>query len=505
MENDPLNADLSESEDEEELAPEVLARQELETAMTWIGIEPGQQTSALADELGSMKYLPSFTATDITNMTKTGVTYGNNRKMKFTLGQKKHLQALLAWAKDRKKLNEPISLASSGITTVDEFISAIELAQSREDIRGIEDKTLEAQIKIASPGKLKDEKIWEDWMTGLQTTLTLMRGVTGVPLVYVIRPDETAPEGEVYASFDEECIAKAPLSGPAFDADARSVYLIIQPLVLGENAAQWIHPTTKTHKKNGRVDFLKLQAHYQGEGNSSRRIHEAETLWKNLHYKNERALPFATFISKAQFMLNIYTRNDEHVKMSAQVRWLLDKVQDPVLTATIASLKLDVDKDPHHLIWDFTKCANHIQSQIRKPSSTEHSKNISSVNAKTSSGRNGIYKDGEVFTGTYKYDEWKALSNDDRSTVIKARNNNKGGGNGGGGAGGGPKNKNKKVKALTKKVKRQQKQIASLKKRKASSSDDSDEESEQDEPMNDAGNSFGGRAGKKNSKKKKSE
>lgn len=190
--------------------------------------------------------------------------------------------------------------------------------------------------------------------------------------------------------------------------------------------------------------------------------------------------------------------------MGAQVRWLLDKIQDPTLIPTVASLNVDVEKDPHHHIWTFTKCANHIQSQIRKKSSTEHVKSISGVNAKTSSGRNGIYKDGEVFTGKYSFEEWKALSNDDRSTVIKARNNKKGGGNGGNGAGG-AQNNNKKVKALTKKVKRQKKQIASLKKRGAPDSDNSDEESEQEEPMNDAGNSFGGRAGKKNSKKKKTE
>ena len=209
MENDPLNEDLPDfDEDDEELAPEDLARQEMETAMTWIGFEPGQQASALADELGSLKNLASFGVTDIKNMVKDGVTYGNNRKLKFPTGHQFHLKALIEWTKDRKKLNEPISLASSGIATQDEFISAIELSLSRKEIREVGEKTLEAQLKIASPGKLKDEKIWEDWVTGLQTTLTLMRGVTGVPLVYVIRRDETPPEGEVYASFDEECIVK---------------------------------------------------------------------------------------------------------------------------------------------------------------------------------------------------------------------------------------------------------------------------------------------------------
>lgn len=503
MEEDPFIEDPAEVEEPyEELDQDDLAKQEMELAMMWIGFEPGLQVSALVEELGSLKNLHSFNATDITNMIKAGVTYGNNRKLKFPTRHRKHLVALIEWAKDRKKLNEPISLASASIETQETFITAIELAQFRKDIRTVEEKTLEAQLKIASPGKLKDEKIWEDWVTGLQTTLTLIRGVTGVPLVYVIRRDETPPEGEVYASFDEDCIANAPLSGPAFDADARSVHLIIQPLVLGENAAQWI--SNAEEKKNGREDFLKLQAHFQGEGNSSRRIHDAEKLWNTLHYKNERALPFTTFLTKAQQMMNIYYRNKEPKTMGAQVRWLLDKIQDPTLSATVASLNVDVEKDPHHRTWTFTRCANHIQSQIRKKTSAEHVKSISGVNAKTSSGRNGIYKDGEVFTGKYSYDEWKALSNDDRSTVIKARNNKKGGGNGGNGAGGGQSN-NKKIKALTKKVKRQKKQIASLKKRGAPDSDNSDEESEQEEPMNDAGNSFGGRAGKKNSKKKKTE
>lgn len=493
MDDDPVLEQELPDFDDGNPAPNAADRIELEMVLRWIGYDSDLQISALADELGSLQEFSSYSYKDISAMVKDGVSYGQNRKLKFPLSRQKSLKQMIDWAKDRKKLDEPVSLFSAGIDTQAKFLRAIKLAYDRKEIRDKEKDAHEAQLKTASPGKLKDEKIWEDWLTGLHTTLTLMRGVTDVPLSYVIRRDVTPKEGEVYESFDEECIAKAPLTGPAFDADARSVHLVIKPLVVGENAEQWIQSGFK--KKNGRDDLFKLMAHYQGEGNSSRRIHVAEQMWNTLHYRNERALAFATFISKAQKMMNIYFRNDEAKPMAAQVRWLLDRVQDPTLTATVASLNVDVEKDPQHLIWDFNKCANHIANQIRKKTSTENVKNISGVNAKTGSGRNGIYKDGEVYTGTYTGAEWQALSSEDRSTIIKARGSKKGAG------GNGPAQKNtKKVKALTKKVKRQQKQIASLKKR--APADDSDEDSEKEEPMNDAGNSFGGRAGKQNSKKK---
>ena len=219
-------------------------------------------------------------------------------------------------------------------------------------------------------------------------------------------------------------------------------------------------------------------------------------MWKTLHYKNERAMPFATFISKAQKMLNIYYKNEEPKTMGAQVRWLLDQIQEPSLQATVAGLTIDVEKDPEYKIWDFNKCANHIASQIRK-SSPGDTKNVSSVNSKK--GRHGNMKDGEIFTGTYTMDEWRSLSKDEQSAVINARGSKK---QSGGGNGKGPTQKNlKKVKALTKRVKKQQKQIASLRKR-APASDSEDDDSSGEEPTtNDAGNAFGGRAGKQNKKK----
>lgn len=370
----------SEEESADELDP--ADRAELELILTWIGYETAAEVSALADELGSLRDFSSYDYKDLAAMVKDGITYkSNNRtlKLKFPMIIQLSLKKTIDWAQDQRKMGEPATLESAGINSKASFMNAINLARERKDIRDKEKDSHDAQIKSASPGKLKDGKMWDEWVTGLQTVLTLMRGVTDVPLTYIVRPELHPKPGTHYESFDEECIAKAPLAGPAFQADARSVHMVIKSLVVGEHAEQWIKGGYT--KKNGRDDFTKLSAHFQGKGNSARSIHDAERLWDTLHYKNERSMSFENFISKAQAMWNMYSINEEAKSTSAQVRWLLNSIQEPALVATIASLNVDVDKDPD--MWDFDTCANRIASQIRKHHTVDRTKNkVSAVQTK---------------------------------------------------------------------------------------------------------------------------
>lgn len=72
-------------------------------------------------------------------------------------------------------------MASDKYNTQGKFLAAIRLSHDRKVIRDKEKDAHEAQLTSASPGILKYEKDWDDWLTGLPTTLTLMRGVTDVP------------------------------------------------------------------------------------------------------------------------------------------------------------------------------------------------------------------------------------------------------------------------------------------------------------------------------------
>jgi hypothetical protein len=88
----------------------------------------------------------------------------------------------------------------------------------------------------------------------------MLYGVNGFPLVYVIRENEEPEEGKTYANFTQECIEKCKLTGQEFAEDSKYLHNIIQSLIVGENAEQWV----KEHKrlKNGRTDFLTLVAHF---------------------------------------------------------------------------------------------------------------------------------------------------------------------------------------------------------------------------------------------------
>ena len=50
------------------------------------------------------------------------------------------------------------------------------------------------------------------------------------------------------------------------------------------------------NKTNGRIDMSALRAHYQGEGNTTRRIAEAERLRDYLQYRNERGISFTFYL-----------------------------------------------------------------------------------------------------------------------------------------------------------------------------------------------------------------
>jgi hypothetical protein len=86
----------------------------------------------------------------------------------------------------------------------------------------------------------------------------------------------------------------------------------------------------KEHKrfKNGRTDFLILVSHSTGEGNNIRRVGDAERLEKTLHYKDEGAMTFQTFLAKTKHMFNIFEGVGEPKPETAKIRFLLDGVRN---------------------------------------------------------------------------------------------------------------------------------------------------------------------------------
>jgi hypothetical protein len=121
-----------------------------------------------------------------------------------------------------------------------------------------------------------------------------------------------------YPSSNERAIACAPLTGPNFQADARKGHQLLKRFLQTETAEQWIKPIAR--RKSGREDMTALRNHdYSGEGNTSRRIAQAEGYRDTLYYKHEKSLSFSNFLDKIQKMLNMFQEEGESITEQAKV------------------------------------------------------------------------------------------------------------------------------------------------------------------------------------------
>ena len=237
-----------------------------------------------------------------------------------------------------------------------------------------------------------------------------------------------------FASFNERAIACAPLVGSNFQADARKVHQLLKSYLQAELAEQWIKPLAK--HQDGRKDMEALRNHYSGEGNTSRRIAVAERYRDTLHYKNEKALSFSTFLDKIQTMFNIFETEGEPVQEQAKVRMLLKKVEHPQLQTAVGTLRVRAQMDGV----SFTECANHLSAIVselpdyqlnRKVSATSGDIKVKTkrmrgggAGASLASKRKGIHMpDGSIWTGYYS--DWEKMSDADKQTVMETRKKNK--------------------------------------------------------------------------------
>jgi hypothetical protein len=73
------------------------------------------------------------------------------------------------------------------------LLEALSLAQIRKS--GLE--LVVTNMKVADPRKFKDERKWPEWEKAFTNYLSVIPGVSGIPLSYIVRENEE-PEDERY-------------------------------------------------------------------------------------------------------------------------------------------------------------------------------------------------------------------------------------------------------------------------------------------------------------------
>jgi hypothetical protein len=468
--------------------------------LQWIGFGVVAQRKIMREELGEdLEEFLQITIKELETMGKELSTRSvASRKLTIGLPRMRKLKATIHWAQDRLRIDMPVTIATSINTPEAKATFLAEIADSadRHKIRDNSRDSLETRAKNASPGKLKDESKWDQWEGALIIMLGILQGVNNVPLSYVIREEEHE-DGMVYETFIDQCIARASLTGPHFDADSRQVHQLLQSLTNGENASFWLKDLTKKH--NGRKDMAALRSHYRGAGNQSRRINAAQKLFNSLHYKNERALKFSQFISQVKNMFNIYEEVQEPYTEAGKLRFLFEKSGSSFLQPTIEVMKAQLGQDDS--CWTFVAACDHLASQVPADGGPKVTFQTSAIGSQPGDTKSRIMRNGKIHTGSYSPEDWyEVLTYEERNQVNAARAKE---------VKGGKKpyksrrdaTSSRKIKSLQKQVKKRDKRISSMQRAPAEEEETSDSESSAE--LTNAGTKFGGRAEKQRSKKKR--
>jgi hypothetical protein len=426
-------------------------------------------------------------------------------KIIFGLKRTSNLKAAVDFTKDFGRISREPSL--DGIDDENSFHLLIEEARERSKMRKHKLADSKELSTAASPGKLK--KDWIQWEEAFTNYLSTILGQNGVPLSYVTReneePDYTEEEE---GDFEMLSIACNPVTGPGFKTDARKVHQLLFGFVQGEIAATWLKDNKK--KQDGRLDMKALRAHYSGAGHKSLQIKEAETLRRNLLYKNERVLTFEQFLTKMQAMFLGYSDHGEAFLETQKIRMLFEKIQHPLLTTTKSSLQVSYNLDPEGGSVDYNFIANSFSAEVASlpDFSARQASGVESHVKEDNSPTTGIHgANGKIFTGFYPnfrelpWDDRKAIFEERTRLNIVPKDRKRGGVRGRGARAGAARNASaastKQSKGTKKAMANLTKQISALKVRVTDAEKKRSHDDDDDEVSDSAGNAFGGRNSKK--------
>lgn len=469
-------------------------------SMHWIGFRQDDNRNALiSDAFESFNDVKLLTEKDITTLSSSfAARTQQNGRMHIGTRRTKWLKAFVHWNQDFYRISQLPSIVSLNETTFKEQLSR---ALTRADIRQSLKSQTSTAASAASPGPLKSEREWKQWEEKFLNYAGTHVGANGIPLSYVIRDNDDPDTATEHSDFIKQTIACAPLSGEYYNADRLSVFNMITSFTTGQPSGDWVKDTNRY--ADGRRSMNALRSHFAGEGNASRNLGVAERLHESLHYRNERAMTFESFLTNCQKMFNIYKHEDEPLTEEAKVRYLFKRVQHPGLQNAIEALKT---QQTLGTVITYTTAANHLSTAVSElPDYIAKNRNISQLGVRFADDVAGqpdnttIYKeDGKINTGFIP--NWRSLSTADRELVHEERKRL---GISSKGKGGRNKkaysNDSNRMKQLQRQNKKYKRQIKSMK-RKPSTNDDDDANKDDSNDDIDAGDEFGGRNSKKNKK-----
>lgn len=412
--------------------------------LAWIGVAETKIPS-LAEEAG-LESIRDFSRYKTHEQVKVLVEAMRKRlpekqRMHVSVGMQRKLRDIALWVEDFRRVSLepriPFTTNDNGDDIVDggTFREMLQLASDREDSRKHMKDNSKTLSEAAMPKGIKDEKDWFEFCEMLVNYLTVILGVNGVPLAYVIRLEDAPDHATTWGpnQFTDQMIACAPLDGPYFQTDAQSVHVLLKKFLPTEELKSIVKQGER--HKNGRRDFFNLRAFMVGAGNVSRRIGSVKALRQSLHYKNERAMKFTVFVTKLRHIYRVYFDEGREVSDADKVDDLLGKLNHQGLAPMKAHLLVQ-QISPDGLT--FNDAVNQLALAVSQLPDVKNVRGIAQVDtAGAGRGKKSKLrrlKDGSIDTNyTYTKKEFRALSKEDSQKLFSARNEANGRDKSGGG------------------------------------------------------------------------
>jgi hypothetical protein len=155
----------------------------------------------------------------------------------------------------------------------------------------------------------------------------------------------------------------APLTGPFYLQDNQKVYHVTKQWTLNTPAFAWVRPYDST--EDGRAAIAAMRDHYDGPGETAKKLARAEAELKTIHYRNEQSMTFETYVNKLNEIYFVFAEAQQPLTHEQKVKTMCEKIStsSTKLETAITVIKMDQTlKTPPEEY--FVKAANSLAEQI---------------------------------------------------------------------------------------------------------------------------------------------
>ncbi len=290
-----------------------------------------------------------------------------------------------------------------------------DMAHELQHILVTRENQKDRKVPITVPN-LTDPSQWLEFKDSVESYLGSVRGVSGVPLRYVIRDDaENQMFRDANGSWDTRLWTTAQHEGAHYMEDRKVVFQLLNSKINctdGTSAKVYFLHRTRLDEQDGKAAWEYFMNLYNSPNTANIRLNEADKELANLFFTGKKAYPFDEFSKDFELVFQRFASAGAPKSENEKLRYLLSHCPAEKMQATIADLE---NRVPEGLT--YVQALQFLTDSARRhypnPSSTVGIRNVGSTGTtskkkrkKKSKGKQSLSKlldaDGNFESDTYR-------------------------------------------------------------------------------------------------------